>query len=76
MEEQLLSFATEHGIWSLLSMALLIYILKKQEARDTAQAEREEKYQTLLSELAQKFDIVEDIKADVTTIKERIENAF
>ena len=31
MEEQLIKLATEHGLWALVSIALLFYILKKQE---------------------------------------------
>ena len=31
MEEQLIGLATEHGIWAIMSIALLFYILKKQE---------------------------------------------
>ena len=73
MEEQLLGLATEHGIWAIMSIALLFYILKKQEERDTAQDEREKKYQNLLSELSQKFDIVTTIKNDVDYIKDKVD---
>ena len=75
MEEQLIKLATEHGLWALVSIALLFYILKKQEIRDAAQAEREKNYQTLLSELSKKFDIVASIKDDVAVIKEKIEKS-
>lgn len=73
MEEQLLTLATEQGIWALLCMALLLYILKKQEERDTAQEEREHKYQELLTELSQKFNIVTSIQEDVSSIKKQLE---
>ena len=73
MEEQLIKLATDHGIWALVSIALLLYILKKQEARDAAQAEREKNYQMLLAELSKKFDIVASIKDDVAIIKGKFE---
>ncbi len=73
MEEQLLTLATEQGIWAFLCMALLIYILKKQEERDDAQEERERKYQELLTQLSQKFNIVTSIQEDVSSIKKQLE---
>ena len=50
-----------------------MYILKKQEKRDSAQAEREKRYQTLLMELSEKFEIVSSIKDNVLEIREIIE---
>ena len=73
MEEQLLALASEQGIWVLLSMVLLVYILKKQETRDKAQEERERNYQELLAELTEKFDILTGIQNDVAVIKDCIE---
>lgn len=73
MEEQLLTLASEQGIWVFLSMVLLIYILKKQETRDKAQEERERNYQELLAKLTEKFDILTAIQDDVTAIKDSIE---
>ena len=72
MEEQLLGVAVEQGIWALLFVFLLLYILKKQEARDKIQEEREHNYQDLLSELSKKFDIVSNIREDVSEIKDRL----
>lgn len=73
MEENLITLAAEEGIWVLLSIALLMYILKKQEKQDSAQAEREKRYQTLLMELSEKFEIVSSIKDNVLEIREIIE---
>ena len=73
MEENLITLAAEEGIGVLLSIALLMYILKKQEKRDSAQAEREKRYQTLLMELSEKFEIVSSIKDNVLEIREIIE---
>ena len=73
MEENLITLAAEEGIWVLLSIALLMYILKKQEKRDSAQAEREKRYQILLMELSEKSEIVSSIKDNVLEIREIIE---
>lgn len=72
LENELLKVATSQGIWALLSMSLLLYILKAQEKRDLKQEERELKYQEIISKLTEKFTIVETIKKDVEDIKESI----
>jgi len=72
LENELLKVATSQGIWALLSMWLLFYILKAQEKRDLKQEEREKKYQEIISKLTEKFTIVETIKKDVEAIKESI----
>jgi hypothetical protein len=72
LENELLKSATSQGIWALLSMSLLFYILKAQEKRDLKQEERENKYQEIISKLTEKFTIVETIKKDVEAIKESI----
>lgn len=73
MGEDLLAAAAEQDIWVLMSVVLLVYILKKQEARDAAQEEREHKYQELLTALSEKFSIVSNIQEDVTDIKKQLE---
>lgn len=72
MEQNLIALAAEEGIWVLLSIALLLYILKKQEKRDEVQALREENYQKLLTELSEKFEVIQTIHDDITEIKEEI----
>ncbi|HCQ91535.1 MAG TPA: hypothetical protein DIU45_19835, partial [Clostridium sp.] len=47
MEGKLIELASSHGIWALLSVALIFYILKMQEKRDLKQEERELKYQEI-----------------------------
>jgi len=76
MEEHLYELATTQGIWALLSIALIFYILKTQEKRDTRQEERESSYQTIISGLSEKLNIVEDIKNDISEIKKSLKNKF
>lgn len=68
--EAILDAALTQSIWAALSIALIFYILKKQEARDIRQEEREGKYQTIITDLTQKLNVVAELKEDVQEIKE------
>ena len=70
--EKVLQLELDNGIWAALSIILIFYILKAQEKRDLRQDEREEKYQKIISELTEKFYIVEEVKKDVEEIKDNI----
>lgn len=74
MNEEVLKIAATQGIWAALFVILLYYILKNQEKRDLRQEEREKKYQELLQTLVENFQIVKDIRGDVTEIKDQIKN--
>lgn len=58
--------AIGQGLGYALFVFLLIYVLK-------TTGEREKRYQDLLDTLAEKFDVVEDIKEDVKEIKSKFE---
>ncbi len=70
MENEMIKMASSQGIWALLSIALIFYILKAQEKRDLKQEEREMNYQEIISKLTNKFHIIEEVKKDVEDIKE------
>ena len=72
MEEQLLKLASSQGVWAMLSVILIFYILKAQEKRDIKQEEREKSYQDIISKLTDKFNIVEVVKKDVEDIKDYV----
>lgn len=72
MEEKILELASTQGIWAVLTVALIFYILKNQEKRDLRQEEREEKYQEIISNLTDKLNLVEDVKKDVEEIKDYV----
>lgn len=76
MENEILKIATSQGVWAVLSVALIFYILKAQEKRDVRQEDRERNYQDIISKLTDKFNIVEDVKKDVQDIKQHILNKF
>lgn len=69
MEDAILEAALTQSIWAALSIILIFYILKKQEARDKIQAEREDKYQAIISDLTEKLHLLDDLKEDVEDIK-------
>ncbi|MCD3218176.1 hypothetical protein G8S55_13395 [Clostridium botulinum C] len=72
MEQEILKLASSQGIWAALSVALIFYILKAQEKRDSKQELREVNYQNIIEKLTDKFNLVEDVKKDVEDIKELI----
>jgi len=72
LEEKILELASTQGIWTVLTVALIFYILKNQEKRDLRQEDREKKYQEIISNLTDKLNLVEDVKKDVEEIKEYV----
>jgi hypothetical protein len=72
MENEVIKLAASQGIWAVLSIVLIFYILKAQETRDSNQEEREKNYQTIISSLSDKFNILESMQKDVEDIKEFI----
>ncbi len=72
MEAEILKMALSQGIWAVLSVFLLFYILKAQEKRDEKQEEREKNYQEIISKITDKLMIIEEVKKDVEDIKKYI----
>ncbi|MBW6411830.1 BhlA/UviB family holin-like peptide [Clostridium weizhouense] len=64
--DELMQMALSQGLGYALFVFLLLYVLK-------TTGNRENRYQDLLDTLAQKFNVVEDIKEDVKEIKNKIE---
>lgn len=65
MEEKIISMASNNGLWAVLFVVLLFYVL-----RETAN--RESKYQEIINKLTDKFNIIESVKDDVKEIKDHI----
>ena len=55
MESTVMETAISQGIWAVLAVFLLIYIVKSNEQRDAKQEEREKNYQTVIENLTEKF---------------------
>ncbi|WMJ81004.1 BhlA/UviB family holin-like peptide [Clostridium sp. MB40-C1] len=73
MQNEIIKLALNQGIWSVLFVVLLFYILKTQEKRDSLQEKRERKYQEIITELTNKFTAIErgidDIKEEIKDIR-------
>ena len=72
MESSVLDAALSQGIWAVLAVFLLIYIVKSNERFSARQEEREKQYQELLSALTEKFNVVSVIEKDIADVKEYI----
>lgn len=72
MENVLMEAAASQGIWVILFISMLLYVMKSNEKMTTEQNEREENYRILLSEMMQKYSIMEEMKEDIALIKEEM----
>ena len=71
LEQALIEAATTQGIWVLLS--LFLYTIKNNEKLVEKQDKREENYQKLLSDMTEKYAVVEDIRNSVDEIQKKME---
>ncbi len=74
METTVMNVAVSQGIWAVLAVFLLIYIVKSIEQRDTKQEEREKNYQTVIESLTEKFQILNQVQSDLKEIKDNLFN--
>ena len=74
METTVMNVAVSQGIWAVLAVFLLIYIVKSNEQRDTKQEEREKNYQTVIGSLTEKFQILNQVQSDLKEIKDNLFN--
>lgn len=58
MEDELIKIVTSQGIWAVLSVFLIFYILKAQE-------KREDNYQKIISELTEELKIISQSNKNV-----------
>ncbi|WP_066456827.1 BhlA/UviB family holin-like peptide [Anaerotruncus rubiinfantis] len=62
MDMEFLKLFSVDGVWALLSVALIFYILKAQEKRDERQEQREQNYQQVILELTESTKDIQEIK--------------
>ena len=74
METTVMNVAVSQGIWAVLAVFLLIYIVKSNEQRDTKQEAREKNYQTVIERLSEKFQILNQVQSDLKEIKDNLFN--
>lgn len=65
MENEILKIAATQGLWAVLFVGLLFWVLREN-------AKRESSYQTLLQELTSKLGILETVQRDVGEIKQAV----
>lgn len=70
MESTIIETAISQGIWAVLAVFLIIYIVKSNEKRDEKQEEREKNYQMVIENLTEKFQILNQVQSDLAEIKE------
>ncbi|MDR3263483.1 MAG: hypothetical protein LBT30_04155 [Clostridiales bacterium] len=63
--DEVISMAVANGLFAVLFVALLLYILKDGRAREA-------KYQSTIKQLSSALLAVNDIKIDIETIKKRL----
>lgn len=73
LEQALIEAATTQGIWVLLFVSLFLYTIKNNEKLVEKQDQREANYQKLLSDMTEKYAVVEDIRNSVDEIQKKME---
>ena len=67
----ILTYFSAEGIWAILSVFLIFYIIKDQDKRDERQDLREEKYQDIIAGLTTSLKDVAEIK---DMLKQKLKN--
>lgn len=57
-----ISYFAPEGVWAILSLILIFYIIKGQEKRDERQDERDKKYQNIITDLTKALQELNEIK--------------
>ena len=73
MENEVFKIIVSQGSWAVLFVWLLIDTRKESKVREEKLQGIINKNQEVISELADKFDVVEDIQSDVTDIKMKLD---
>ena len=73
METEILKTIVSQGAWAVLFVWLLIDTRKESKTREEKLQNIINKNQEVISELAEKFNVVEDIQEDVSEIKIKLE---
>ncbi len=62
MENLLVNVLESQGIWTVLFVFLLLYLIRKNDSMDEMQERRDMEYQRLLRELTEKLRLIESIE--------------
>ena len=67
MWQEIFNLAVNNGLWAVLFLVLLFYVLRDSRVR-------EKKYQDTIEKLGKTMECIEDIKEDVQDIKEKLDS--
>lgn len=73
MENELFKTIVSQGAWAILFVWLLIDTRKESKTREEKLQSIINKNQEVIADLAEKFDVVEDIQSDVSDIKIKLD---
>ncbi|WP_455789378.1 BhlA/UviB family holin-like peptide [Clostridium butyricum] len=73
MENELLKTIVSQGAWAVLFVWLFVDTRKESKTREEKLQNIINKNQEVISELAEKFDVVENIESDVKEIKIKLD---
>lgn len=62
MWEEIFNLALNNGLWAVLFLMLLVYVLKDSKSREA-------KYQETIETLAESLEIIQEVRKDVQEIK-------
>lgn len=65
MESEVVQLATSQGVWAVLFVCLLFYVLKEN-------SQREQNFQDIILGLTEKLDTLDSIKDDLEVIKDEL----
>ncbi|MEG0425976.1 MAG: BhlA/UviB family holin-like peptide [Cetobacterium sp.] len=68
MNEDLFKIASTQGIWAVLSIFLIIYIIKVQSVREQNQNAREENYRNIIKDLTGKLSVLDNINLNLISL--------
>ncbi|EJO5347230.1 bacteriocin [Clostridium botulinum] len=66
MENEIIKMVTSQGVFAMFFAYLLFYVVKEN-------SNREGKYQEIILDLTQKFNLLDDVKRSVDKIEEKLE---
>ena len=73
VESEVVKMVVTQGVFAVLFVYLLFYVLKTTDKREAQSDAREIRLITALETLAQKFDIVDDIKEGLCRVEKKID---
>lgn len=73
MDTELWKMVVSQGIFACLFTYLLLYVLKTNSKREDKYQTTIDKNQTIIQDLANKFNVIEKVQKDVEDIKNKIE---